>query len=105
MRSYPLLSDYHRYYGALALYGAHDLQTPAALNGPQFLAESVITDRLMPENGKLAVPGGPGLGIEVDEGKLKSLSRKTGPFHAAAGALLMSCPAHCALNCGSGSCP
>lgn len=62
----------------LALYGAYELDTPAALNGPQFLADAVVTERFMPEDGMLAVPDGPGLGIEVDEAKLKELSEQTG---------------------------
>ncbi len=64
----------------LGLYAAYGLDKPAALNGPQFLAESVISERLMPVDGKLAVPDGPGLGIEVDERKLKALSKRTGKW-------------------------
>ena len=38
----------------LALYGAYGLDAPAALNGPQFLAESVLAERLQPAEGMLA---------------------------------------------------
>ena len=57
----------------LALYGAYGLQFPAALNGPQFLAKSVIAKPFRPVNGELPVPTGPGLGIQVDEEKVKAL--------------------------------
>lgn len=50
----------------LALYSAFDLQYPAALNGPQFLDHSVIKKPLVPVDGKLTPPDGPGLGVEVD---------------------------------------
>jgi len=59
---------------SLALYGAHELRFPAALNGPQFLAASVLKKPFRPVNGELAVPTGPGLGIEVDEEKVKALT-------------------------------
>lgn len=58
---------------SLALYDAYDLKFPAALNGPQFLGASVITQPFVPVNGALAVPQGPGLGIEVDEKKIEAI--------------------------------
>ncbi len=58
---------------SLILYGAFGLKRPAALNGPQFLGESVITEPFVPKGGKVRIPRGPGLGIEVDEEKLKAL--------------------------------
>jgi muconate cycloisomerase len=54
----------------LALYGAYDLKYPAALNGPQFLAGSILKEPFKVVNGELSVPRGPGLGVEVDESKL-----------------------------------
>jgi muconate cycloisomerase len=63
---------------SLALYGAYGYTKPAALNGPQFLGGSVLAQRLEPVDGKLAVPEGPGLGIEVDEAKVRELSERTG---------------------------
>jgi muconate cycloisomerase len=58
---------------SLALYGAYDLATPAALNGPQFLAASILKDPFTVQDGELTVPTGPGLGVEVDEAKLHAL--------------------------------
>ena len=63
--------------GSLALYGAYQLQFPAALNGPQFLGESLIKKPFKPRDGQLEVPEGPGLGIEVDEDKVKDLVRRS----------------------------
>lgn len=59
---------------SLAIYGAYGLKYPAALNGPQFLAQSVITNPFKPQDGKLAIPAGPGLGIEVDEEKIEEIA-------------------------------
>ncbi len=53
----------------LALYGAYDLKYPAALNGPQFLNRSILKEPFVVSNGEVAVPNGPGLGVEVDEVK------------------------------------
>lgn len=57
----------------IALYAAHGLTKPAALNGPQFLTADVLTDPLVPVNGRIAAPTGPGLGIEVNESKVMEL--------------------------------
>jgi L-alanine-DL-glutamate epimerase-like enolase superfamily enzyme len=57
----------------LALYGAFDYQLPAALNGPQFIKTSALKKPLIPTNGKLEIPTGPGLGIEVDESKIERI--------------------------------
>ncbi len=58
---------------SLILYGAYGLRYPAALNGPQFLGTSVTTEPFRPVDGKVRVPKGPGLGIEVDEEELAAL--------------------------------
>jgi L-alanine-DL-glutamate epimerase-like enolase superfamily enzyme len=58
---------------SLALYDAYDLKYPAALNGPQFLAASVLKQPFEVKDGELAVPTGPGLGVEVDEAKMREL--------------------------------
>jgi L-alanine-DL-glutamate epimerase-like enolase superfamily enzyme len=58
---------------SLALYGAYDLAYPAALNGPQFLEGSILKHPFEVKDGELAVPTGPGLGVEVDEAKLREL--------------------------------
>ena len=54
----------------LVLYGAYDLRYPAALNGPQFLADSILEKPFKVVDGELAVPTGFGLGVEVDELKV-----------------------------------
>lgn len=61
----------------VALYAAYGLDRPAALNGPQFLTASVLKQPLTVERGQLAVPEGPGLGIEVDEAKVRELSARS----------------------------
>ena len=62
---------------SLILYGAYGLRYPAALNGPQFLGTSIITEPFKPVNGKVRIPDGPGLGIEVDEDALRDLVQKS----------------------------
>lgn len=59
---------------SLALFAAHGLKYPAALNGPQFLAGSFLKQPFRVEDGALRVPTGPGLGIEVDEEKIRHAS-------------------------------
>ncbi len=61
----------------LALYAAYGLQTPAALNGPQFLTAHILTEPIRVENGQAHVPDGPGLGIEVDEDRLHELVERS----------------------------
>jgi L-alanine-DL-glutamate epimerase-like enolase superfamily enzyme len=62
---------------SLILYGAYGLKYPAALNGPQFLGASVIKEPFKPVGGRLSVPQGPGLGIEVDERKVNELVERS----------------------------
>ncbi len=62
---------------ALALYGAFGLDKPVALNGPQFLTADVLARPLTIIDGSASVPGGPGLGVEVDEGKVVELMKQT----------------------------
>ena len=52
---------------SLILYGAYGLDRPAALNGPQFLGMSMLKTPLVPLDGFLTAPDGPGLGVEIDE--------------------------------------
>lgn len=63
---------------SLILYGAFNLKYPAALNGPQFLGESIITEPFTPVGGRVRIPKGPGLGVTVDEEKLKDLVARSG---------------------------
>lgn len=63
---------------SLLLFGAYGLKRPAALNGPQFLSTiSILKKPLVPVDGYLPVPTGPGLGIEVDEAKLEEYRLKS----------------------------
>ncbi|MBN2416208.1 mandelate racemase [bacterium] len=57
----------------LALFGAYGCTGPAALNGPQFIDFSVLKEPLLPRDGTLRVPRGPGLGIAVDEEKIRDI--------------------------------
>jgi len=59
---------------SLALFGGYGLKYPAARNGPQFLAGSFLKRPLQVEGGALRVPTGAGLGVEVDEGKVRNAS-------------------------------
>jgi L-alanine-DL-glutamate epimerase-like enolase superfamily enzyme len=56
---------------SLLLYGAYRLKYPAALNGMQFLNGSFLKEPFVVEDGAIRVPSGPGLGVEVDEEKLR----------------------------------
>lgn len=58
---------------SVALYGAYGLEKPAALNGPQFLDFDVLRRPLEIVDGQCEVPQGPGLGVDVDEDKLRQL--------------------------------
>jgi L-alanine-DL-glutamate epimerase-like enolase superfamily enzyme len=58
---------------AAALFDAGGLSQPAALNGPQFLTDSILTDPLRVEEGALVLPTGPGLGVEIDPARLAAL--------------------------------
>lgn len=59
---------------SLLLYGAFDIARPAALNGLQFLEGSILRQPFRLEDGALAVPQGPGLGVEVDPDRLQAMS-------------------------------
>jgi len=56
---------------SLQLFGAYRLAYPAALNGLQFLASSYLKTPFELKEGALEVPAGAGLGVEVDEEKLR----------------------------------
>ena len=57
----------------LQLYAAYGLKRPAALNGPQFLAADILREPLRVSGGMALPPDAPGLGVDVDEGKLRGL--------------------------------
>lgn len=57
---------------AVQLYAAYELKFPAALNGPQFLAGTYLKKPLVVKDGEIEVPTGAGLGVEIDEARIKS---------------------------------
>ncbi|HEY3439137.1 MAG TPA: enolase C-terminal domain-like protein [Paludibaculum sp.] len=59
---------------ALVLYSAYGLKYPAALNGLQFLAGSFLKTPFTLQDGAITVPTGHGLGVEVDETKVRNAS-------------------------------
>jgi len=59
------------------LYAAFGQDRPCALNGPQFLTADVLEEPLKIEKGMAFAPDGPGLGIEVDERKVRDLVDRT----------------------------
>lgn len=56
----------------LLLYGAFNLDRPAALNGPQFLAGTFLKKPIDIAGDQAGVPSGFGLDAEVDEARLRS---------------------------------
>ena len=52
------------------LFAAYGIDLPVDLNGPQFIAEDYLKQPMVFEGQTVAVPQGPGLGIEVDEDKV-----------------------------------
>lgn len=58
---------------SVALFTAYGLQTPAALNGPQYLTAGVLTQPIAVEEGKIAGRKGYGLGIDVDSSAVELL--------------------------------
>ena len=58
----------------LALYSSFGQTRPCALNGPQFLAASVVDAPFTPKDGMLAPPTGPGLGVTVNMAKLGAIT-------------------------------
>ena len=58
---------------SLLLFGAYGLEHPAALNGPQFLSESLLTNPIEVIGDEATVPTGIGLGVDVDETALERL--------------------------------
>jgi L-alanine-DL-glutamate epimerase-like enolase superfamily enzyme len=56
---------------SLQLYAAFHLKYPAALNGPQFLSGTYLKNPIAVKEGIAMVPPGHGLGVEVDEAKVR----------------------------------
>lgn len=61
----------------LGLYGAFGLAKPAALNGLQFLTADMLAHPLKVEKNVVHVPSGPGLGIEVNEDRVRELVKQS----------------------------
>lgn len=78
----------------LQLFSAFGLKTAAALNGPQFVTESLLKQPLEVVDGSLAIPDGPGLGVEIDEAKLADLVARTAATSRSDAALAAALPAH-----------
>ena len=60
---------------AAQLYAWAGLTSPCALNGPQFLADSLVGKSLTPQNDVLTVPNAPGLGLTPDDRAASCLER------------------------------
>ncbi|MGW1209049.1 mandelate racemase/muconate lactonizing enzyme family protein [Streptomyces sp. NPDC002499] len=61
---------------SLHLFAAYDLVAPADLNGRQFLSSPYTTGPVIRvRDGVAEVPSGPGLGIGIDEGRVRELVR------------------------------
>jgi L-alanine-DL-glutamate epimerase-like enolase superfamily enzyme len=56
---------------ALQLYCGYGLKYPAALNAPQFLTGSYLRKPLVVGKGEIEFPAGAGLGVEVDEVRVR----------------------------------
>lgn len=56
------------------LFAAYGMRLPADLNGPQFIAEDYLARPLPIERQIARVPDGPGLGVEIDESKLRKFA-------------------------------
>ena len=55
------------------LAAAYGVSRPCALNGPQFLADDILATPLPMDGDVVKVPDRPGLGVEVDEDKVRWL--------------------------------
>lgn len=55
------------------LFSFYQISYPAALNGPQYLDFSILETELLPAEGKLLPPKGPGLGIKIDWSKVEKI--------------------------------
>ena len=56
------------------VFAAYGISDPADLNGPQFIAEDYLAQPFPIERQTALVPRAPGLGIEIDETKLKGFA-------------------------------
>lgn len=56
------------------LFAAYGITLPVDLNGPQFIAEDYLARPLPVERQIARVPTGPGLGVEIDDAKVKKFA-------------------------------
>ena len=56
------------------LFSSYGLDYPCDLNGPQFIAEDYLKSPVPMEGRFALVPKGPGLGIDIDEAKVKAFA-------------------------------
>jgi muconate cycloisomerase len=56
------------------LFAAYGIGLPVDLNGPQFIAEDYLARPLPVERQVARVPDGPGLGVDVDEAKVRKFA-------------------------------
>ena len=61
----------------MALFTAFGQQRPCALNGPQFLAHSVVERPFLPAAGRLGALTAPGLGVTVVESKVRAIQDRS----------------------------
>ena len=54
-----------------ALFAAYGLDRPAALNGPQYLTQTILRQPFCIQGARIAPPTGPGLGVEIDDTALR----------------------------------
>ncbi len=52
---------------ALHLFAWAGITRPCALNGPQFLANTLVASDFLPSGGEMRIPDGPGFGVEMSE--------------------------------------
>jgi L-alanine-DL-glutamate epimerase-like enolase superfamily enzyme len=56
---------------SVQLFAAYGIRLPVDLNGPQFIAEDYLAEPLPVRDQVAYVPPGPGLGVTIDEDKLR----------------------------------
>ena len=60
--------------GTVHLFAWAGIDRPAALNGPQYLADTLVENDFIPETDVINVPTGPGLGLTLDSRAEAALS-------------------------------
>jgi muconate cycloisomerase len=60
---------------AAQIFGTVPELVGSDLIGPIMRTEDVVTEPLVVRNGRLPIPGGPGLGVELDEDAMRRFTR------------------------------